>query len=121
MHLLTVVMHELGHAAGLDHAETGVMEESLNAGTRLAPAVDPLPGHGAPAPVINWQGSAFGAGIESTPQPASQPASWMTDFANYLGKSEAQRNPNSKIKVLVPQAAAKVVSDVARRIGALFG
>jgi hypothetical protein len=45
----------------------------------------------------------------------------MTDFANHLGKSEAQRNPNAKIKLPIPQAAAKVAHEAVRRIGALFG
>ena len=32
--LLTVVMHELGHILGFDHKETGVMAETLAAGSR---------------------------------------------------------------------------------------
>jgi hypothetical protein len=130
MDLLTVVMHELGHVVGLERTESGVMQASLTAGTRLAPAVDPLPGHGALVPVIDWQGSAFGTGIQGsafgtgiqgTPLPGSESAGWMTDFANHLGRSDSQRNPNAKIKLPVPQAAAKVVHDAVRRIGALFG
>ena len=45
----------------------------------------------------------------------------MTDFANHLGKSESQRNPNAKIKLPITQAVAKVAHEAARRIGALFG
>ena len=32
--LLTVVSHEMGHAMGLAHSATGVMEETLAAGAR---------------------------------------------------------------------------------------
>ena len=40
MDLLTVVMHEIGHVLGHVNDGTGVMSETLAAGTRLAPAVD---------------------------------------------------------------------------------
>ena len=38
MDLLTVLEHELGHLLGFDHQETGVMEDTLAAGTRKTPA-----------------------------------------------------------------------------------
>ena len=38
MDLLTVVMHEMGHVLGLDHEATGVMQETLDPGTRLSPS-----------------------------------------------------------------------------------
>jgi uncharacterized delta-60 repeat protein len=40
MDLLTVLEHELGHLLGQDHAEDGVMAETLTAGTRLTPLVN---------------------------------------------------------------------------------
>jgi hypothetical protein len=35
--LLTVVLHELGHVLGLDHHESGVMDDTLTPGTRRLP------------------------------------------------------------------------------------
>jgi hypothetical protein len=35
--LLTVVLHELGHVLGLDHHESGVMDDTLTLGTRRLP------------------------------------------------------------------------------------
>ena len=40
MDLLTVLLHELGHLLGLDHEQTGVMEQTLAAGTRRTPSAD---------------------------------------------------------------------------------
>ena len=50
MDLLTVVMHELGHLLGHEHEDTGVMSETLAAGTRHTPgdaAADWLFSHSA--------------------------------------------------------------------------
>jgi hypothetical protein len=40
--LLSVVVHELGHAIGLEHDEEGVMEPVLGAGVRRVPAAGEL-------------------------------------------------------------------------------
>ena len=37
MDLLTVLEHELGHLLGYEHDETGVMIDTLSAGTRRTP------------------------------------------------------------------------------------
>src|SRR5262249_10140362 len=39
MDLLTVLMHEMGHVLGFDHEPTGVMQETLDPGTRLSPSL----------------------------------------------------------------------------------
>jgi hypothetical protein len=132
MDLLTVVMHELAHAAGEDHGD-GLMAESLELGTRLAPSLSSfgsllrLPNLPAPQvhkePVIDWR-----AGLGTSDRRADQGrvgegvrrAHWTEDFVNHLGRSEAEREPNAKLRVVAPSVAAKVVSEAARRIGAFF-
>ena len=37
--LLSVILHELGHAAGLDHSDEGFMSESISTGVRRLPSV----------------------------------------------------------------------------------
>jgi len=50
--LLTVVMHELGHAMGLEHESVGLMEAALGTGERRLPsAIDVTPGPAAPVAV----------------------------------------------------------------------
>ncbi len=78
---------------------------------------------GIPIPtpvVIDWNGSAFGADTGSTSASSSDYTGWMTDFVNHLGRNESERNPNAKIKVLVPPAVLKTVADAAKRIGTFF-
>jgi hypothetical protein len=72
----------------------------------------------APPPTIDWQGSAFDSQDRDD---LLSPSGWMTDFVKHLGQSESERAPNANIRLLVPSAAIKAVSDAAKRIGALFG
>jgi hypothetical protein len=45
--LLTVLEHEIGHLLGREHEATGVMQETLTAGTRRSVRPDPAAGAGA--------------------------------------------------------------------------
>jgi hypothetical protein len=127
MDLLSVLEHELGHAAGLDHADDGVMAQTLTAGTRTTsvldttgnPAVpsvhdsflDAIDGWAfasaafgaAPAPTIDWSGN-FAAPVVSAAPAAAKTPKWQDDFVNHLARTEAQRNPNAALRVQVDLA-----------------
>jgi hypothetical protein len=57
--LLTVVMHELGHAMGFEHHEEGVMESSLGTGERRLPSAPSAPASDLPAPVAAWSQASY--------------------------------------------------------------
>jgi hypothetical protein len=106
MDLLSVLEHELGHAAGFGHEAAGVMEEALAEGTRttiepelLADDITAGLKPQAAAPAIAWSASYGGSLLPPTP-----PANWQQDFVNHLARSEAQRNPNASLKLHVDLA-----------------
>ena len=127
MDLMTVMLHEMGHLLGMGHGEAQqpVMREQLLPGTRVnltatsagdqraatpdsAPvefgvdsAVLAAPGHSAPS-VINWEAGLFSASTGEALK--ARESGWMSDFANYLGKTKAEREPNSKIRIAATPA-----------------
>jgi len=131
MDLLTTVMHELGNAMGFpEDLGHDVMSETLQTGVRDLPGGEFGPAAVAQGTAPASPGAVFAVLDPSLIAPASPAASifgaqtggtidwsgtllgaaggggdsgshWLGDFVNHLGKSEAQRNPNSVIKVQV--------------------
>ena len=115
--LLSALAHELGHAAGYGHSDAGVMADRLATGTRVQPA----PNNAAPPPFAGIPGFAMSfeaprgepagdAGEDDVPVIAwnvspplsvgrANQAAWAHDFANHLGKNEAERNPNASLRL----------------------
>jgi Ca2+-binding RTX toxin-like protein len=137
MDLLSVVVHEMGHAAGLEHGDK-LMHESLGVGERTTPVLGSSAllsllhtkelnesrwqseTRGNSAPRIEWDNNkALRQAIEETRDNRVPPA-WREDFVNHLGRDKAEREPNSGFRVVVPDIAAKVVAETARRISTLF-
>jgi hypothetical protein len=132
MDLLSVLEHELGHAAGFEHSATGVMEDALTAGTRtvLAPDLDavaptaaatstaptaptpPTPPAGEeldfsallPHVAASAPAIAWSVDYDGVLLPPTPAAGWQQDFVSHLARSEAQRNPNAGLRVQVELA-----------------
>jgi len=96
---------------GLDPTDAMLRIASPTVGTdRLAPArINPLP-QAAPAnqragdsgggvlPLIDWSG-ANQLPASALPELQSGNGEWLEDFLNKLGKSEEQRNPNTRLRI----------------------
>ena len=113
MDLLSALMHEFGHAAGLDHSGGGVMADVLLAGTRSTPAADagqgiaaaPSLGSGGVHPsgfVIDWSAPVSSVKTEAGAAVGGRNDDWMNRFVNHLGIDATQMNPNAKIQLIVP-------------------
>ena len=130
---MSAVAHELGHAAGLDHADRGVMHDYLAAGTRtVSPVSVPTRTSGASAPsaaglpsqldpmwqvpqarnstdvvasLIDWAPSVADSSAASKRYFGKAAPGWLNDFINHSGQSEAQRNPNANLRWHVEPSA----------------
>jgi hypothetical protein len=89
MDLLTVVAHELGHAAGLEHAATGLMAESLIAGVReVVPVASAMPvrdaGSVLPGISVAISAAPAGGGIIAGLSPDSRNGNPFVDLSGNL-------------------------------------
>jgi hypothetical protein len=57
---------------------------------------------GAQVPHIDW--AAMNQGLKAAAKSAPVAVSWQTDFVNHLGRSEADRNPNAKLRIQIDPA-----------------
>ena len=115
--LLSVVTHELGHLAGLQHQDSGVMVDTLQAGQRTAPMAGQGAAHTAPAPAqpmsIDWR---FIAQVrdDRTTGPQYGDLDWRQRFVNHLGAARDAINPNASWRVRLPVASPMGGGRVAR-------
>ena len=123
----TLVAHELGHAAGLLHADGGVMDDSLRAGQRSMPqsrhdaqgsalAGAATGASAAPALAIDW----------SVHVPLARPRDagavdarlgdqgWRQRFVNHMGASREAVDPNAALRLHIPVASQAAPRMMAR-------
>jgi uncharacterized repeat protein (TIGR01451 family) len=106
MSLATVIAHELGHVLGYEHGDTGVMEATLSAGTRLLPAPGPL--SAAPAPNLRAEAPAATSGLAARPS-AGTVLDQATDLAHRAPSVITLGNPSTE--------ATKVAAELAPSVG----
>jgi hypothetical protein len=135
MDLLTVVMHEMGHALGFEHdAGDDLMAATLSTGVRELPGAELQRNLATHADAAALAGDAPFSRLDATPLYVSadrsidwsapvldmararkadsvvtaQPA-WHGDFVNHLARPASERNPNLGIRVQV-EATSRVSS-----------
>jgi hypothetical protein len=127
MDLLSVLAHEYGHALVLEHAEEGVMDDTLSAGLRTLPTVSPR-WVTAQAPAMFGQRLEGEGGIEARrieidwTVPATTPArpaavaamsdaarrddvGWQSRFVNELGARSWKDMPNQQLVLHLPTSS----------------